>query len=115
MRKRTSHLFPHQFDEGLASCQDPSIHHVRGLLGVGIIDELLPVLLLIQIRVSKEEAERVQPWQQHSRDNLSHSFLSEAQVLRSDNGRVDKEQPTIMVSFYITRTMMATNRVASAP
>jgi len=61
---------------------------------MGIISELMPGRLLEECDLAEEEPERVEPGQEHPRDNLSHAFFSEAKIVATDYRRVDEEHPT---------------------
>ena len=80
------HLFLNKLDERLTPSQDPAVHDIVRHRCMGIISELMPGRLLEECDLAEEEPERVEPRQEHPRDNFSHAFFSEAKVVATDYG-----------------------------
>jgi hypothetical protein len=60
---------------------------------MGIILELMSYRLLEECDLAKEEPKRVEPGKKHSRDDLSHTLFSEAEIVAAYYRRVDEEHP----------------------
>jgi len=77
-------------DQSLTARQDPSVQNICALRCIVVVDELFS-------RVGKEldltevEVERVDPSENHVRENFSNAFFPEAEVVGTDNWRVDEE------------------------
>lgn len=80
-------------DERLTAGDDPAIHHIVRPRGGRIVAKVDAKLLADDGNVGEEEAERVEPGQEHGRDDVPDAVLAEAQVLAPDDGRVDEEEP----------------------
>lgn len=86
------HLGLDMLDQCLTSSQDPSVHDVCGLFGVVIVHKLLACSLLEKFNLTKIKVERVDPLEDNVGQNLSHTFLTESEVVGSHNWGINQEK-----------------------
>ena len=87
-------------NEGLARRKDPAVHDVRRFRSIVAVDELFAARLVKQLDLAKIEVERVDPFQDDSRQDLSNTFLTEAKIVRSDDWRVDQEETNRVCTVF---------------
>lgn len=79
-------------DQCLTGGQDPPVHDICRLLGVVIVHELVACSLLEKFNLSEVKVKRVDPLENNVGQNLSDTFLTESEVVRSYNRRIDQEE-----------------------
>lgn len=88
-------------DQRLAPGQDPPVHDVLRLGGVGVVDKLLAVRSLVQLGLADEESQTIDPSSDDRVSNVSNAVILEDQVVTSDDGRVDQVQPEGVTSVLM--------------
>lgn len=88
----TLHLLIDVLDESLTTGQDPPVHDVLALWRIMVIHKLLARCSLVELGLTEVEVERVDPFEDDIRQDLSNTFFSESKVVSSHNWRVDEEK-----------------------